>query len=172
MSEFTLKQDDLVYYPLRSNKIFKLANSRYSDTGYPLEIHLKEFSQTITTDGKTNSFQNVPVVFPATQEWYELLSKSYPNVNFEKPPIKKSSKEVIQALLDDGNVGVVCWVSDSTVEPTSDSYSAIITGIDNAYTEHNTISWIYATPIMPIKSLNQIITDYVDGELILENANG
>lgn len=66
MSDFVLEKYDYVYYPLRSNKIHKLTPSRYADEGFPLEIYVKEFSQTVSTDGKTNSFQNVPVVFPAT----------------------------------------------------------------------------------------------------------
>lgn len=167
MSKFNFKEGDKVYCPTVTNKIVvvnsKLNIQYIGSTGDKNAI-------VVYRNGKWSDHHHNPIVFPATQEWYDRLSHVYPNL--EKPPIKKSSKEVIQALLDDGNAGVVCWVSDSTVEPTSDNYSAIITGIDNAYTEHNTISWIYATPIMPIKSLNQIITDYVDGELILENANG
>lgn len=169
MSEFTLKQSDLVYYPLRSNNIFKLSNSRYEDAEYPLEIYVKEFSQTVTIDGKTNSTQNVPVIFPATQEWYEKLSHVY--LNLEKPPIKKSSKEIIQALLDDGNTGVLCWVSDNYPEPKSDNFLALITGTDEYYKDSDENIWIYATPITPIKSLNQIITDYVEEEIVLESKN-
>lgn len=167
MSEFTLKQNDLVYYPLRSNKIFKLNNSRYVDEGYPLEIYVKDFSQTVSANGKTNSMQNVPVVFPATQEWYERLSYVYPNL--KKPPIKKSSKEIIQALLNDGNDDVLCWVSNTKGESNNSEYIVVITHFDDYFRDVEGDTWIYATPIYPIKSLKQIITDYVNGKVITEN---
>lgn len=165
------KVGDKVYCPHFHHHMSKLYQSKISENLLAFETIQGNFID-ITSDGKIWSEQGmVNDVFPATQEWYELLSKLYPDVNFEKPPIKKSSKEIIQALLDDGNAGVVCWVSDTAVEPTSDNYSAIITGIDNAYTEHNATPWIYATPIAPIKSLNQIITDYVDGKIITEGGD-
>lgn len=172
MSSFVLKIGDLVYYPLRSNKFFKLTSSRYADTGFPLEIYFKEFSQTVSTEGKTNSFQNVPVVFPATQEWYEKLSHIYPNL--EKPPTKKSSKEIIQALLDDKNAGVLCWVSDSITTPSGiddNPIHLIIEISKNRYISFNGLDWEYATPITPIKTINQTVIDYVNGKIITEGGD-
>lgn len=117
-------------------------------------------------DGKWIEQHHNPAIFPATQEWYERLSHAYPNL--EKPPIKKSSKEIIKALLDDGNVSVLCWVSDTSTEPTSSSCIELVTGIGEYYEGFDGCFWLYATPITPIKTFNQTIIDYTDGKVVLE----
>lgn len=173
MNEFNFKGEDRVYYPLQGNSIFKLANIE-TKSGRTLKIFDLNNQFFYTKNPITfypNGFHHLgvgnPSIFPATQEWYERLSHVYPNL--EKPPIKKSSKEIIQTLLDDGNAGVLCWVSDNSIEPNSNDFIEVILGIDDYYKDYSENRWLYATPITPIKSLNQIVTDYVDGKLVLES---
>lgn len=171
MNEVEFKVGDLVYCPHFHHHLSKLYQSETSENLLAFETTNGNFVD-ITRDGKIWSAQGmVNDVFPATQQWYKLLSKLYPNVNFEKPLIRKSSKDIIQALLDNGNAGVLCWVSDALTEPNSNCFVEIITEIGKYYIDCGENTWLYATPIMPIKSLNQTIIDYKGGELILENNN-
>lgn len=164
MSDFNIKAGDFVYCPMATNEVLRVTPSsrvKYETTdGYISQIDVPE-------DGKWIDAHHNPAIFPATEEWYERLSHVYPNL--EKPPIKKSSKEIIQALLDDGNEGVLCWVSDNSIEPTSDNFAGVIVKAGEFYVDYDKNIWAHAIPITPIKSLNQTIIDYVDGKVVLED---
>lgn len=88
---------------------------------------------------------------PATQEWYEKLSYVYPNL--EKPPIKKSPKEIIQAMLDDGwnNVPVIYREFEHECIGYANRTYATITTI----------------PFDP--KTGKLIADYIDGKVVLES---
>lgn len=65
----------------------------------------------------------------------------------------------------------MCWVSDTSTEPTPNNFVALIAKICEYYTDSDENVWLYATPITPIKSLNQTVIDYVNGEVITEFKN-
>ena len=102
-------------------------------------------------DGKYFKQHHNLGIFPATQEWYEKLVHVYPNLE-EPMPVK----DIIKHLLDEGNAGVLCWVSDQDEFPNSDNSFAIITGItvDEYFVSHDSNVWGHATPIMKIETLD------------------
>lgn len=167
MTEFNFKEGDKVYYPMATNEVLTITSDwrvYYLGTDADTE---GTTSATLTPSGGMFRFHHNPAFFPATQEWYDKLVHVYPDL--EKPPKRKGSKEIIQAMLDDGNEGVLCWVSDNSTKPCSANVVTIITRVHERYVDFERNTWLYATPIYPLKSLKQTIIDFVDGEVVLEN---
>ena len=148
MSDFNFKQGDLVYCPMATNEVLKVTpslNIRYKDTtGYIMSIG-------VYGDGKWTDTHHNPAIFPATQEWYDKLIHIYPNL--EKPPVKKTPREIIQALLDDG------WNTVPVIYRESE-HKCI--GYANM-----TYATMTAIPFDP--KTGKGIIDYVDGEVVLED---
>lgn len=165
MNDFNFKVGDLVYCPMATNEVLKVTpslNIRYKDTtGYICRISVYD-------NGKWTDTHHNPAIFPATQEWYDKLVRAYPNL--EKPPKRKTPKEIIQAMLDDGKAGVVCYVSDKDSQPLRSINKELITVIDNN-AEHMFCSYSncfrYAAPFD--LDTGKIIVDYVNGEVVLED---
>lgn len=154
------KIGDKVYCPTYDNLIHEI--NSYNGKGNLYIPSLGWFSST----GLSNN--GMPTVFLATQENYELLSQLCPSVEFEKPPVRKTSREVIQAMLDDWGY-VVCCVSDSIKSPDDKGYTELVYGLDND-NEYQFIgrcnNWRYATPF-DLKT-GKVIIDYVNGEIVTE----
>lgn len=102
MIEF--KAGDLVYYPEQSDEIHKLhKRNEFSAGVYFLTIvHNHIRGANFTDDGRRFLSDVGQRIFHATQENYELLSKLYPNVEFEPPPKRKEPIDVITAMLEGG----------------------------------------------------------------------
>lgn len=163
MNEFNIKPGDLIYCPIISNKIMKVQPKmiiRATDTdGRIREVVVME-------NGKWIDSYNNPAMFPATDYWYEKLSHVYPNL--EKPPVRKSSKDIIQAMLDDGYVQIPCLVSDILEKPNSISSTDLLMELDESANFPFRCSghgWKYATPFDP--KTGRVIIDYVDGNVVL-----
>lgn len=148
MKEF--KVGDKVYFPGYGTGIFELEANSYNEDleKYPFMIGAKTF----TTHGETYERNFLQDIFHATPENHELLEKLY-GVEFEKPPVKPTSLEIIRAMLARGDKYVPCWVSVSVEEPSFESISRMI-----YYIEHGEITyfiddsgdeWKYATPFDP-----------------------
>lgn len=95
MSDFNFKVGDKVYYPPYSNKVLTVEDNN-NFQGIPLAAHFsyydcskdkKAFSHdglvTFSRNGRGNKFMKNPIIFPATQEWYDKLVQIYPNL---EPP--------------------------------------------------------------------------------------
>ena len=154
MTEFNLKHGDLVYYPVASNSPIRVDEYDTYAIGraYPINIPLHEKGEhSFTRDGKAYTCDKNPTIFPATQEWYEKLVRVYPNLE-EPMPVK----DIIKHLLDEGNAGVLCWVSDQDEFPNSDNSVTVITGItvDEYFISHLSDVWEHATPIMKIETFD------------------
>lgn len=147
MSEF--KVGDKVYVPYYGTGIFIVSTNSYNEDLdiYPLMIGAQKF----TVHGKNYDYGPLQEIFHATPENHELLEKLY-GVEFEKPPVKPTSKEIIQAMLARGDKYVCCWVSDFDESPTIENYWAYISAYrDSPY--HFAIPdgsrFKYATPFDP-----------------------
>lgn len=81
-------------------KIYTVERAVYASQ-YPVAI---ETNDTFTVEGKLYKYSEVPSMVYATKENYDLLCKLFPNQAWERPPEQPTPKEVIQAMLDDGNV--------------------------------------------------------------------
>ena len=165
MADFNFKVGDKVYYPAVTNKILQVDSAlRISYIGTDEFVTCSG----LNSDGKFHSYHQNPSYFPATLEWYEKLVHAYPNL--EKPPVKKSSKEVIQAMLDDGWVGVPCYMSNYDKNPhrhrAIDIILEIRESIDFIF-RTDVVSWRYATPFDP--QTGKVIIDYIDGKVVLAN---
>lgn len=79
-------------------------------------IHGDEVNVSVNSGGKWNDIHQNPAIFPATQEWYDKLVHTYPDLE-EAPTNQKNSKEVIQAMLAIGKKYVACWASDISKNP-------------------------------------------------------
>lgn len=114
-------------------------------------------------------FKGQQVVTHATTENYEMLSKLYPNTEFEAPREPKAPKEVIQAMLNSGWIGVTCYVSDDNKRPSKHDKKSLITSINETRKFPfcgGGCWWLYATPFD--LSTGKIIIDYIDGEIVTE----
>ena len=169
MTEFNLKHGDVVYYPVVSNSPIRVDeyDSYVITQAYYIPSHEKG-EHSFTRDGKTYSGDKNPTIFPATQEWYEKLVHVYPNL--EAPPAKKSSMEIIKAMLDDGHYRIPCYVSVINEEPNDENCIDLLFDIDDSgssSTPYRGISrWNYARPF-DVKT-GRVIVDYVDGRAVLE----
>lgn len=163
---FTLKEGDFVYIPsaystpqkvksIKGTNLFKVDYFTFFDSGYL-------FQSMTNPAGK--------IIFPAMQEWYEKLVVIYPNL--EKPPKRKSSKEIIQAMLDSGKWYLVNYrICTNTQQILSNKpKNKVITkqqfNLMNYDEYFNRYAYCNIEVICP--NTGKVIIDYVNGEVILE----
>ena len=164
MSEF--KAGDKVYCPMFSTSILRAARNKtgYSSDIYPLEIAVGSNHVTLTNDGKIRSDDKQPALFHATPENHKALEQLY-GVEFEKPPTKPTSKEIVKAYLDRGDKNVCCWASDLVENPTAVDgrwvYISDYTESSHPFTTPSGCGWKYATPFDP--RTNEAITELPEG---------
>lgn len=77
---FTLKLNDEVYYPSKTNDILSIVSV---SCNLPCPIKLNRYPGTFTLEGLEFTSDKNPSIFPATMEWYNILKNVYPNL---KPP--------------------------------------------------------------------------------------
>lgn len=164
------KAGDRVYCPHLTSNILRCVYSKNSPSLLAIEYHNKLID--ITKDGKFWNKQGlVNDVFPATQEWYELLSRTYPDVTFEQLPEPKEPKEIIKAMLESGKWHLVNYV---------------VYGNANQKTKNKVISkrqframnyddyfgrYAYCNVEVIDPNTGKTIIDFVNGEAVLENKN-
>ena len=142
------KIGDKVYFPKESNKVFTIEDTECT-VSYPLRFG----AITFTRDGRRHTRDITPSLFHATPENKAKLEALY-GVEFEKPPVKPTSKEIIQAMLARGDMYVCCWVSDHEQEPDHRCVCYLISGYDGdeasfPYLLSRGGCWKYATPFNP-----------------------
>ena len=146
------KAGDKVYCPPFGTNILTLVESASSNSFLSFAQPNKLI--TITKDGKMWDAQGmVSGIVHATPENHALLEQLY-GIEFEKPPVKTTSKEIIQAMLARGDMYVCCWVSDHKQEPGYPCMYHLISDYDGdaAIFPYRTIRgdhWKYATPFNP-----------------------
>lgn len=166
MSEFRV--DDRVYYPTASTEVLIAVEN--DNANYPIAVRLDEGSEyTFTENGLAYKQNKTPLLFHATEENYELLSKLYPDVKFEPPPKRKTPRETIQAMLDDGWKQIPCFTSDFTEIPVDLFSTDLLVKLDLGISPYICTGshWRYAQPFDP--KTGKTIIDYVDGEVVLED---
>ena len=96
MSNF--KAGDKVYYLGAKPQIYILEDD-IDNAMYPLAIEDTLFRATFTRMGLSYITDSLPSIFHATEENRRKLSELY-GVEFETPPVKPTSREIIKAKLD------------------------------------------------------------------------
>lgn len=154
MKEF--KAGDLVYYPDKGTQVFQL--EPYSGLGpFPVCICFDDGDdddepvvESFTSDGYLLSGHETPKIFHVTEENHALLEKLY-GKEFQKPPTKPTSRDIIQVLLNSGQKYVPCYVSSGIVAPNGGSYLDFIVCVHNDGRFYNQLGggWKYATPFDP-----------------------
>lgn len=160
------KVGDKVYYPSKSTKVHALHER--DEEGYALFFNHNNHVCSFKSNGIEWSDEIMPTIFHATPENHELLCKLY-GVEFEAPPKRKTPKEVIQAMLNSGWIGVTCYVSDDNKRPSKHDKKSLITSINETRKFPfcgGGCWWLYATPFD--LSTGKIIIDYIDGEIVTE----
>lgn len=145
MSEF--KVGDRVYCPHFSTNVLTLVQSEKSNNLLAFEKANRRIA--ITKVGKMWDAQGmVADIVHATPETHALLERLY-GVEFEVPPVKLTSREIIQAMLARGDKYVPCWVSDGIKEPDGNNLVRLVVnyreGVPYPY-ECSGSDWKYATP--------------------------
>ena len=101
-----------------------------------------------THDGKLYVDDALPVIYHATPEMKAKLEDFY-GVEFEAPPVKPTSREIIQAMLERGDEYVPCWVSNSREPVCFDKWTFIYKVANGYYFDVEDTRWAYATPLDP-----------------------
>ena len=157
MSKF--KAGDWVYYPSRSNSVYKVTSVEES-TEYPVHVLIESnYTTTFTKDGKEFINDTVAKIFPATEENHKLLERLY-GMKFETPPSISIPKQIIQDLLNKGELFVPCWVSNDDRCPTRNNKWVFICEVDNSaypFTDSEGYYWMYATPF-DIRTAKALVT--------------
>lgn len=145
------KADDLVYYPTMGTQVFQLDACRGLDC-LPLCIRFdgdEGVFVAFTSTGLVHSTDQLPKIFHATEENHALLEKLY-GKEFQKPPTKPTSREIIKAMLERGDKCVPCYVSDVFDNPFHiHEWAFIHTVAYSRFLANNKESYKYATPFDP-----------------------
>lgn len=127
---FTLKLNDEVYYPSKTNDILSIVSvSQY--VPYPLKLN--KYPGTFTLNGlefisEFTSNKN-PSIFPATIEWYNILKNVYPDL---KPPktnirilLSRKTTEYYEIELEESNPNVASDIAKKMLEDSTEGFKLI-----------------------------------------------
>ena len=160
------KAGDLVYYPAQGTQVFQLEGN--SSLYYPLAITFydddgDEGFATFTLEGFLSKTHKAPLLFHATPEMKAKLEDLH-GVEFETPPSKPTSHEIIKAKLNKSTEPVPCWVSNvpgwisnvpDFTQPTCKNGWVFIKEVDDGrfskfpYLDATGNYWMHATPFDP-----------------------
>lgn len=143
------KAGDKVYCPKLSRKVLVPQETTEGFGYYPLTVSMNGTHYCFTSDGRYSTLDEVPSFHHATPENHALLEQLY-GVEFEKPPVEPSSREIIQTMLDRGCKYVTCWASHLREKPNySNAWVFICSVSERFFTDGSGTSWQYATPFDP-----------------------
>lgn len=142
------KVGDKVYVPALGNLIYQIDKYTHADpASHPFLVENEDGDQAVFAEnGRSRSGKGVPMVFHVTPENHAKLEAFYEG-NFEKPPTKPTSREIIQAILDRGDRYATRWASGTHQNPDySNAWVYIHLVSNDYYIDSRGTSWEYATP--------------------------
>lgn len=147
MSEF--KVGDKVYLPALGAAVYQVKeNGVFDPMFYPLKVVDAVGAMIVfTKKGRIRNNDGLPDVFHATEKNHAKMEAFY-EVEFEKPPVKPTSKDIIQAMLERGDKCVPCWLSDYKENPTTDDQWDYAYYVEDGekIIDVDGHAWRYATP--------------------------
>ena len=156
-----VKIGDKVYFPPKSTKVLTICRNSCSSE-YPIVVLVdsERHPWSLTTDGKVYVDDALPSLFHATPEMKAKLEDLY-GVEFEVPPVKPTSREIIQAMLARGDKYVLCRATNCESD---DCYFVLIERVfeDGGYIDSEGTIWDSAKPINPRTGIK--ITELPVGE--------
>ena len=147
------KAGDKVYCLCYGTNVYTVEHNPHSSKSllYPIKVDDEVF----TESGRHYIYSPLQEIFHATPENHTLLEQLY-GVEFEKPPAKPTSHEIIAAMLERGD-----RVSDTVKEPSSNNTPQEIHCIEDGgvtyYVDTDGNAWFFATPFDP--RTNEPITE-------------
>lgn len=162
------KAGDKVYYLDAKPQIYILEDNIGSAI-YPLAIEDTLFRAPFTRMGLSCISDGLPSIFHATEENRRNLSELY-GIEFEAPPAKPTSREIIRVKLNKSTEPVPCWVSNdpNCTQPTREDVWAFINKVDTdpsseiPFLDATGTYWMHATPFNPHTS--EAITELPEGD--------
>ena len=142
------KIGDKVYFPPKSTKVLTI-HAHYDSSEYPIltSVDSERHPWSLTIDGKAYVDDALPSLFHATPEMKAKLEDFY-GVEFEAPPVKPTSREIIQVTLARGDKYVLCRATNCE---SYDCYFVLIERVfeDGKYIDSEGAIWDSAEPINP-----------------------
>ena len=142
------KVGDKVYFPPKSTKVLTI-HAHYDSSEYPIltSVDSERHPWSLTIDGKAYVDDALPSLFHATPEMKAKLEDFY-GVEFEAPPVKPTSREIIQVTLARGDKYVLCRATNCESD---DCYFVLIERVfeDGGYIDSEGAIWDSAEPINP-----------------------
>lgn len=124
-----------------------------SFVNYPVRICFSDVDsdfESFTSRGLARIRNKLPQIFHATKENQAKL-EAFHGIEFEKPPVKLTSKEIIKAMLERGDKCVPSWLSDYKENPTTDDQWDYAYYVEDGekIIDVDGHAWRYATPFDP-----------------------
>ena len=123
---FTLKLNDEVYYPSKTNDILSIVSVSFN---IPCPVKLSKYPSTFTLNGLEFISDKNPSIFPATIEWYNILKGVYPNLT---PPttsvrvlLTREITEYYEIEIKESNPIVASDVAKKMLKDSTDGFKLI-----------------------------------------------
>ena len=125
---FTLKLNDEVYYPSKTNDILSVVVV-LKDISCP--VKLNKYPGTFTLNGLESTLDKNPSIFPATIEWYNILKNVYPDL---KPPttsvrvlLTKTITQYYEIEIEESDPNVASNIARKMLEDSTEGFKLIDT---------------------------------------------
>ena len=123
---FTLKLNDEVYYPSKTNDILSIVSVSCK---LLCPIKLNRYPGTFTLEGLEFTSDKNTSIFPATIEWYNILKTAYPDL---KPPktnirilLSRKTTEYYEIELEESNPNVASDIAKKMLEDSAEGFKLI-----------------------------------------------
>ena len=123
---FTLKLNDEVYFPSKTNDILSVV---VISENIACPVKLSKFPRTFTLNGLEFTSDKNPSIFPATIEWYNILKTAYPDL---KPPktnirilLSRKTTEYYEIELEESNPNVASDIAKKMLEDSAEGFKLI-----------------------------------------------
>ena len=123
---FTLKLNDEVYFPSKTNDILSVV---VISENIACPVKLNKYPATFTLNGLEVTLDKNPSIFPATIEWYNILKNVYPDL---KPPktnirilLSRKTTEYYEIELKESNPNVASDIAKKMLEDSTEGFKLI-----------------------------------------------